>query len=108
DPRDLPSRVHCRGSARNFSMMREGTMSQETDVFEKLMASEEAKRAYANDPIFRYVMDEVRARLADGADPLVTIGQTLASLSESKRKDAHREIGRRLGATRPALKPWWS
>ena len=82
-------------------------MSQET-VFEKLMASEEAKRAYDNDPIFRHVMDEVRARVAQGGDPLVTIGQTLASLSESKRKDAHRELGRRLGATRPALKPWWS
>jgi len=82
-------------------------MSQES-VFEKLMASEEAKRAYDNDPIFRHVMDEVRVRVAQGGDPLVTIGQTLASLSERKRKDVHREIGRRLGATRPSLKPWWS
>jgi len=84
------------------------TKGQGAEVFEKLMASDEAKRAYENDPIFRGVMDEVRARVAQGADPLVTIGQTLASLSESKRKDVDREIARRLGATRSTLRPWWS
>ena len=83
-------------------------MSQAVEVFEKLMASEEAKRAYANDPIFRHVMDEVRARVADGAEPLVTIGQTLASLSERTQTESQREIARRLGATRSTLKPWWS
>jgi len=83
-------------------------MSEGTDVFEKLMASEEAKRAYENDPVFRQVMDEVRARVTQGTDPLVTIGRTLALLSESKRKDLDREIARRLGATRSTLKPWWS
>ena len=82
-------------------------MSEETEVFEKLMASEEAKRAYEHDPIFRQVMDEVCVQVAQGGDPLVTIGQTLASLSESKRKDCARDITRRLGATR-TLKPWWS
>ena len=51
-------------------------MSQDAEVFATLMASEEAKRAYENDPIFRHVMDEVRVRVAQGADPLVTIGQT--------------------------------
>lgn len=83
-------------------------MSQDGEVFEKLMASEEAKRAYRNDPIFRHVMDVVRAHVAQGADPLVTIGQTLASLSESRRKDSDREVARRLGATRSTLRPWWS
>jgi hypothetical protein len=84
-------------------------MSTDADVFEKLMASDEAKRAYQNDPIFRQVMDAVRSRVAEGGDPLVAIGQALASLSESRQKDAdRREIARRLGATRSTLKPWWS
>jgi hypothetical protein len=83
--------------------------SRDAEVFEKLMASDEAKRAYQNDPIFRQVMDAVRSRVAEGGDPLVAIGQTLASLSESRQKDAdRREIARRLGATRSTLKPWWS
>jgi hypothetical protein len=83
-------------------------MSQDAEVFEKLMASEEAKRAYQNDAIFRHVVDAIRANVANGADPLVTIGQTLASLSESRRRDSDREVARRLGATRSTLKPWWS
>jgi hypothetical protein len=84
-------------------------MSDDAEVFEKLMTSEEAKRAYQNDPIFRQVMDAVRARVAEGGDPLVAIGQTLASLSESRQKDTdRREITRRLGATRSTLRPWWS
>lgn len=83
-------------------------MSQDAEVFAKLMASEEAKRAYQNDPIFRHVMDVVRMRVAEGGDPLVTIGQALASLSEGKRKDEAREVARRVGATRSTLKPWWS
>jgi hypothetical protein len=83
-------------------------MSQDAEVFEKLMASEEAKRAYQNDPIFRHVMDAVRAHVAEGGDPLVTIGQTLASLSEQRRKDTDREVARRLASTRATLRPWWS
>jgi hypothetical protein len=83
-------------------------MSQDTEVFEKLMASEEAKRAYRNDPIFRHVMDAVRASVAQGADPLVAIGQTLASLSESRRKESERDAARRFGAARSTLRPWWS
>ena len=43
-------------------------MSRDAEVFEKLMASDEAKRAYQNDPIFRQVMDAVRSRVAMSAD----------------------------------------
>ena len=67
------------------SVGRIGTrMSQDAEVFAKLMASEEAKRAYQNDPIFRHVMDVVRMRVAEGGDPLVTIGQALASLQRGQ------------------------
>jgi hypothetical protein len=83
-------------------------MSQDAEVFEKLMASDEAKRAYRNDAIFRHVMDAVRANVAQGADPLVAIGQTLAALSESRRKESERDAARRLGAARSTLRPWWS
>jgi hypothetical protein len=84
-------------------------MSQDAaEVVDKLMASEEARRAYDSDPIFRQVIDTVRARLAEGGDPLVTIGQTLASLSESRRRETDREAVRRLGGMRSTLRPWWS
>jgi hypothetical protein len=84
-------------------------MSQDAaQVVEKLMASEEARRAYDSDPIFRQVIDAVRARVAEGGDPLVAIGQALALLSEGKRKETDREAVRRLGSMRSTLRPWWS
>jgi hypothetical protein len=50
----------------------------------------------------------VRARVAEGGDPLVAIGQALALLSEGKRKETDREAVRRLGSMRSTLRPWWS
>ena len=84
-------------------------MSRDAEVFERLTASDVAKRAYENDPVFRHVVDAVRLEVSQGAEPLEAIGKALAMLTENRRKDTAREAARRVeGGPRSTLKPWWS